>query len=162
MTFFDADYPRWPDAATAREWLRPWKLATFAIAMSWLLYGATHYEIADWDVGVTVVMGTLTYTTAPWAVRMLGGALRYRPKYWWLHVAIALATAVFVVDTVYMTYHWAAVNTTYREENFRASLPIYLMAGLTWLYRGTLRQLLAEAGQAWRERAAGNGIDGDR
>lgn len=142
--FFDRDYPRYPDRATAREWRRPWKLATFAIAMTLLLYGATHFEIADWDVGVTWWMGVLTYLSAPWAVRMLGGALRHRPRGWLWQVLLALAVAGFVVDTVYVVYHRSVGNTMYREENFRASLPIYLMAGVFWLYRGSLADLIRD------------------
>ena len=54
-----------------RELLRPWKLFTFAVGMAWLLYGATHYNIPDWDVGISVIMGLLTYITSPMAVRIL-------------------------------------------------------------------------------------------
>ncbi|MGA7949198.1 MAG: hypothetical protein WCA45_03440 [Thiobacillaceae bacterium] len=39
--------------------------------MAWLLYGATHYNIPDWDVGISIIMGLLTYITAPMAVRIL-------------------------------------------------------------------------------------------
>jgi hypothetical protein len=154
--FFDRDYPRFPDRATAREWLRPWKLVTFAVAMALLLYGATHFGIADWDVGVTWWMGVLTYLSAPWAVRMLGGALRYRPRGWWWQVLLALAAACFVVDTVYVLYHRSAGNTMYREENFRASLPIYLMAGVFWLYRGSLAALLRDLRDSFRSHRAGD------
>lgn len=73
-----------PDNAYARELIRPWKLITFCIAMSWLLYGAIFYEIKDWDIGVTLLMGVLTYLMAPWSVYVIISAIRYRPKLWYL------------------------------------------------------------------------------
>ncbi len=49
-----------PDKAYARELIRPWKLITFFLAVSLLLCGAVYYNIADWDIGVTLLMGGLT------------------------------------------------------------------------------------------------------
>ena len=61
---------RWlPWRAELAELARPWKLATFAIAMALLLFGALYMHVGDWDVGVTLLMGTLTYATAPTVVR---------------------------------------------------------------------------------------------
>ena len=128
-----------PDKAYARELLRPWKIVTFCIAMSWLLYGAVFYDIADWDVGITLLMGGLTYLMAPWSVYILFSAVRYRPKYWIFHVAAAVLAGLFVVDFVYMGYHTLVGNQTFRDANFYASAPLYLMAGAVWLYRGSVK-----------------------
>ena len=129
-----------PDKAYALELLRPWKVITFCIAMSWLLYGALFYSIADWDVGVTLLMGGLTYLMAPWSVYILLSAIRYRPKYWIFHVAGALIAGLFVVDIVYMGYHTLAGNQTFRAANFYASAPLYFMGGAVWLYRGSVKE----------------------
>jgi hypothetical protein len=130
-----------PDKAYARELTRPWKLITFCIAMSWLLYGALFFDIADWDVGVTFLMGGLTYLMAPWSVYIILSAIRYRPKYWLLHIMAALLVGFFVVDWVYMAYHEWAGNQTFRVANFRAPSPLYLMAGVVWLYRGSMKDI---------------------
>jgi hypothetical protein len=111
--------------------------------MGLLLYGAVEFGIGDWDVGVTLIMGTLTYVTAPWVVGVLIGVVRERPRAWPLATIAALAVAWFVVDGVYLAYHSMVGNPIYREDNLRASTPIYFMAGVFWLYRGSLRELVA-------------------
>jgi len=130
-----------PDKAYFQELLRPWKLISFSVAMSWLIYGALNYNIMDWDVGVTLLMGVFTYLMAPWSVYVIFSSIRYRPKYWYLQIAIALLAALFVVDWVYMIYHELAGNQTLRDANFYASMPLYFLAGSVWLYRGTLSEL---------------------
>lgn len=129
-----------PDKAYVQELIRPWKLVTFCIAMSWLLYGALFYNIADWDVGVTLLMGGLTYLMAPWSVYIILSAIRYRPKYWIFHVIVALIASLFVVDWVYMGYHTLVGNQTFRDANFFASAPLYFMGGTVWLYRGSVKE----------------------
>ena len=132
-----------PWRAELGELARPWKLATFAIAMALLLYGAVFLHVGDWDVGVTLLMGTLTYATAPAVVRTLVRAATRRPPGWPLAALVALAVAWLVIDGDYVAYHTLAGNPIYREDNARASTPIYFMAGVFWLYRGTVAQMLA-------------------
>ncbi len=134
-------YSLWPDKSYARELVRPWKLFSFCISMSWLLYGALFYHVQDWDIGVTLLMGSLTYLFAPWSVWVIYSSIRYRPKYWYIHIILALVAWLFVVDWVYMLYHTIIGNQTFREANFYASTPLYFMAGLVWLYRGSLKEL---------------------
>ncbi len=110
--------------------------------MSWLLYGAIFYNIQDWDIGVTVLMGGLTYLMAPWSVYIILSATRYRPKFWYLHIVTALIAALFVVDWAYMAYHTIVGNQTFRDANFYASAPLYFMAGAVWLYRGSVKEFL--------------------
>jgi len=136
------NYSFQPDEAYFRELIRPWKLVTFCIAMSWLLYGAIFYDIKDWDIGVTLLMGGLTYLMAPWSVYIILSAIRYRNNYWYLQIIAALVAGLFVVDWVYMAYHTLVGNHTYRDANFYASAPLYFMAGAVWLYRGSLKEFL--------------------
>ena len=112
--------------------------------MALLLYGALVYQISDWDVGVTLLMGTLTYLSAPWCVRTLLISLRDRPRGWPLQVLAALFVAWSVVDGDYTAYHTALGHQMFRRENALASTPLYFLAGFAWLYRGSLRELLAE------------------
>jgi uncharacterized protein YjeT (DUF2065 family) len=139
-----------PTATDVRELARPWKLVTFGISMTWLLYGALSYGIADWDVGVTLIMGGLTYLLAPWTVRTIFDAVRNRRRDSVLRIAAALAVAWFVVDGVYVAYHTIVGNTMFRIENFRASSAIYLLAGCFWLYRGSVRDFVADVRRASR------------
>jgi hypothetical protein len=148
MELWSKNYSLWPDRAALRELLRPWKLASFLVAMALLLYGALNFGIGDWDVGVTLIMGALTYVLAPWSVLVIGSALRYRPRWWWAHVLLAVVVAVLVVDTSYTIYHSLAGNRQDREGNFLASFPLFFLAGMCWLYRGSLRELARELRQA--------------
>jgi hypothetical protein len=133
---------RWiPDRRYFAELARPWKLATFAIAMALLLYGALNFGIGDWDVGVTLIMGTLTYATAPWVVDTLVRTVRERPRGWPIALPVAIAITWFVVDGAYLAWHGLVGNPVFREDNAHASTPIYLMAGFFWAYRGSLREL---------------------
>jgi hypothetical protein len=133
-----------PGRTDAREWLRPWKLFSFAVGMAWLLYGAMNYRVADWDIGVSLLMGGLTYLFAPWSVRTILGAFRPWKVDSLPRIAGALAVAWFVVDGVYYAYHTLVGNEMYRIENFYASTPLYFICGCLWLYRGTLREFLGE------------------
>ncbi len=133
-----------PDRTYIAELRRPWKLATFALGMMWLLYGALNYDISDWDVGISVLMGVLTYLCAPWSVQVILFSLRHRQKHWLLWIAAALVVALFVIDGVYCVYHTMAGNQMLRLENFCASSALYFLAGTIWLYRGSLRDFVRE------------------
>jgi hypothetical protein len=143
-----------PDRAYWRELLRPWKLATFAGSEAVLLYGALTMDIGDWDVGVTLLMGALTYALAPWCVRLFHRAWRERPRHWPWHVLLSLALAVFVVDTVYLAYSAAVGNPTDREGNFYASFPLFYLAGVLWSWRGSVAELWRAVRRALRPPAA--------
>ena len=136
-------YSFFPDKAYCQELIRPWKLLSLCFSMGLLLYGALNYHIVDWDVGVTFTMGILTYLMAPWSVYIILSAIRYRPKYWYFQIIVALMVALFVVDWAYMLYHSLVGNQTLREANFYASMPLYFLAGTVWLYRGSLKELLS-------------------
>ncbi len=126
------------------ELARPWKLFSFAIGMGWLFFGALNYGISDWDVGISLIMGGLTYLSAPWSVRTILNAVRYRVKKWMFRIGIALFVAWFVVDGVYYLYHSVMGNLMFREENFYASSALYFLAGSIWLYRGSVREFIMD------------------
>jgi hypothetical protein len=132
-----------PDRTYFAEIVRPWKLFSFAIGMVWLLFGALNYGISDWDVGISILMGGLTYLCAPWSVRVILVCVRDRPRYWPLWIIGALIVALAVVDWLYMAYHTAMGNQMFRLENFYASSALYFLAGAIWLYRGSFRDFLA-------------------
>ena len=116
-----------------REFLRPWKLATFLTGLALLLAGAFYFDYSDWDAGISVIMALLTYLTAPWATRALLER-RYRAR------PLAVFYWYFSVDGCYWLYHTARGNMMVRDGNFWASTPLYFLMGCVWLYRGSLRE----------------------
>ncbi len=79
---------------------------------------------------------------APWSIYIILSAIRHRPKSWMWHILGALPAWLFVVDWIYMLCHMAMGNQTFREANFYASSALYLLAGVIWLYRGSLKEFL--------------------
>ena len=133
-----------PSKTDLRELARPWKLVTFAIGMSWLLYGALNYGISDWDVGISILMGGLTYVLAPWSIKTIFAGLRKASGRGLAKILISVVTAWFVIDGVYVIYHSAAGNEMLRLENFYASTALFFLAGSIWLYDGSMRDLLRD------------------
>lgn len=124
-----------------KELLRPWKLATFSMGMCWLLYGATQYNIPDWDVGISILMGALTYITAPRVVRAL--ISRQYKRY-----PVAIFFYWFSVDGCYWLYHTLMGNQMFRDANFYASSALYFLCGFIWLHNVPLRTLVSRRGVA--------------
>lgn len=139
-----------PDRAYLIELARPWKLLSFAVGMGWLVFGALNYGISDWDIGISLLMGGLTYLSAPWSVGTMLAGVRYRSGGWLLRIAIALFVAWVVVDGVYVLYHTIMGNEMFRIENFYASSALYFLGGTIWLYRGSLREFLANVRHAFQ------------
>jgi hypothetical protein len=133
-----------PDRNYFLELLRPWKLASFGIGMLWLIYGAMCYNICDWDVGISLLMGGFTYIFAPWSVITIYSSIRFKPLAWPLRVVTALIPAMFSVDWVYWLYHSAVGNQMLRWENFKVSMALYFICGIFWCYRGSLKDLAGE------------------
>ena len=133
-----------PDRHYLRELLRPWKLATFGVGMSWLLYGAVCYGISDWDIGISLIMGGVTYVFAPWSVTTLSNAVRLRTRGWPLHLVAAFIPALFAVDWAYWLYHTAVGNRMLRWENFKTSMAFYFLCGIFWCFPGSLKELVWE------------------
>ncbi len=133
----------------ASEYLRPWKLATFACAIVLLVFGSIYAPAPDWDIPVSLIMGLATYFTAPCSMRAF---LERRWRYW---PAILFATWLSV-DGLYALYWYFKSPTALammRDANFAASLCIYGMAGVFWIYRGSLRELHSEIRSHLRRKA---------
>lgn len=145
-------YSFWPNREYLLELLRPWKLTALCVGMTWLIYGALNYNISDWDVGISLIMGGLTYLCAPWSVYVLLDAPRFRPRGWPIHMIAALIVALFVVDWVYWIYHTVMGNQMFRLDNFYASSALYFLAGTILLYRGSIRDLFANLRELKRSR----------
>jgi hypothetical protein len=131
--------------AFVRELLRPWKLATFTAGLALLIVGARTYQYPDWDVGISVLMATLTYLTAPWATRVIWTGR-------WRMTPLAAFWAWLSVDGVCWWWNAGSVTNMMRDANALASLPLYGLCGAIWLYRGSLKDMAAEFGALWPAR----------
>ena len=138
-----------PDRRYLAELKRPWKVATLAAGLAYLFYGAMKFDFADWDVGVSLLMGTLTYVCAPWTVYVVMVCIRDRPRHWFRWLTCAFLLAWLVVDGSYIGYNTVVGHPVLRAENFVASSALYLLGGLIWSYRGSLRQLARDVGRAF-------------
>lgn len=133
-------------AESVTEYLRPWKLVTFAIGLGLLVLGALTGQAIDWDVPISIIMATLTYLTAPWSLRVV---LERR----WRQLPAMLVVTWFCVDGCYWLY-WRAVDPhaleAMRSANFPASLALYFLCGAIWWYRGSLREFWTGLRTEWR------------
>jgi hypothetical protein len=122
------------------EYLRPWKLASLTIGIGLLILGSFYYQAPDWDIPISIIMAIFAYLAAPWSLRVI------LERKWRLWPAMLFATW-FTVDGCYAIY-WHFKNPAaldlMREANFPASLSLYGICGVIWIYRGTLRQLLGD------------------
>jgi hypothetical protein len=105
-----------------------------------LIAGSLYTPAPDWDVPISLIMAILTYLTAAWSLRVL---LERRWRLW----PVALFATWFSVDGCYWLY-WHFRNPltleNMRAANFLASLSLYGICGVIWLYRGSLRELRIE------------------
>ncbi len=122
------------------EYLRLWKLVTLTVGIALLIFGSFSYGAPDWDIPISFIMAISAYLTAPWSMRVL---LQRRWRLW----PMMLFFTWFTVDGCYAIY-WHFKNPVVlklmRSVNFPASLSLYGICGIVWLYRGSLRQLVSE------------------
>lgn len=126
--------------ANMTEYFRPWKLITLAIGIALLILGSFYYNAPDWDIPISLIMAVLAYLTAPWSLRVI------LERKWRLWPAMLFFTW-FTVDgcyAIYWNFQDPAALEMMRDVNFPASLSLYGMCGIVWLYRGSLRQLFSD------------------
>ena len=132
--------------AILAEYTRPWKVFTLSLAIALLILGSFYYGAPDWDIPISLIMAILAYLTAPWSLRVI---LERRWRLW----PAMLFAMWFTVDGSYWLY-WHFKNPVVpeqmREANFFASLSLYGICSVIWLYRGSLRQLSTEVSARFR------------
>jgi hypothetical protein len=132
------------------EYLRPWKLATFAFGVALMIVGAIYTPAPDWDVPISLIMPGITYLTAPCSVSVV-------VRRQWRLIPVALFFTWFSVDGVYAIYWYLEdpwVLETMRSANAPISLMLYGLCGFIWLYRGSLKDLYSEIRSAVRRHNA--------
>ncbi len=123
------------------EYLRPWKIATLAAGIALLVAGSFYYEAPDWDIPISLIMAILAYLFAPWSLRVM------LERKWRLLPIAALLTWLTVDGSYWIYWHFKDPRALdlMRAANFPASLALYGMCGVGWLYKGSLHQLLSDA-----------------
>jgi hypothetical protein len=123
-----------------REYLRPWKLFSLSCGIILLILGSIYQPAPDWDIPISFIMAGLTYLTAPCSLRTV---LERN----WRVLPLALFCTWLSVDGCYALY-WHFMDPDalqlMRPANAPASLALYGICGVIWLYRGSLRELLSE------------------
>lgn len=102
--------------------LRPWKLLSLSIGLSYLFWDAYNKLTPDWDYGISIIMGLLTYFLAPWCSRTIVN-LEYKK------ILLAIFLYLFVVDFIYYIY-WTLVDEIaliMRPANFLVSTCFFLV-----------------------------------
>jgi len=135
-----------------KELLRPWKLVSFAAGLAVLIAGAFYFKSYEWDVGVSLIMGLLTYLTAPWALRILRSSR-------WRMLPAAIFFYWFTVDGSYVAYNALLghpVSTDLRCANFFASTLLYFLCGWLWLPQMNLKEILLKLAIATHVRRPGS------
>ena len=122
------------------EYRRPWKLFSLACGIALLIAGSFYYEAPDWDIPISLIMAILAYLSA-------ASSLRVVVERRWKHWPVMLVASWFTVDGSYWIYwHFKkpAVLELMRDANWPASLSLYIICGVVWYYRGSLRELAGE------------------
>ncbi len=106
---------------------KPWKLITFAIGMTWLIWGTYYTPAPDWDIPTCLIMGGATYLFHPWALRAKSVD----------EFLLSVFLCWICVDGLYAIY-WDIQNPLVlqlmRGVQWRLSLVLYIAANLVWIY----------------------------
>jgi hypothetical protein len=108
--------------------LARWKIGTFVVSLLVFVIAGPYTGDCDWDWAVSIIMGSLTFTTAPWAVGVLWRRAGWREQY--LAGCCWLLSASWSFD-----FYWFARRGFYPDSwfgNLIASSMLYFTAGLFW------------------------------
>ncbi len=105
--------------------LLTWKNLTFAIGLSWLVWGALVLDYPDWDIPLSILMAGSTYLSAD---RFIKALKKPTPMllFWCL-------VAWWTIDGSYWLY-WSLVDSSVaiREGQWPTSACLYLLCGMVW------------------------------
>jgi hypothetical protein len=131
---------RWRSFAIARRayvigMMRPWKLATFALAFAGIVLVAPRSGDPTWDHWDAAFMAILVYVTAPWTLGVLYRARKrsFAEVYvaacvWLFSASFSYDLYIFLRDHHYPRTWWS---------NMIVSSGLYGLGGAMWSLRGT-------------------------
>jgi len=105
--------------------MKPWKLLTLLFGLCVLIFGSYYERLPDWDIGISLIMGLLTFFTAPLCIEWI-------IKRDYKKLPLGLFLAWFSIDGSYWLYNAALNHEYFRAANWPASTPLYFMMGLFW------------------------------
>jgi hypothetical protein len=114
---------------------RPWKLATFALALAGIVLVAPRSGDPTWDHWDAAFMAILVYTTAPWTLGVLARA-RSRSR---AEIYVAACTWLFSASFSYDLYIFLRDQHHYPRtwwSNLVVSSGLYGLGGAMWSLRG--------------------------
>ena len=112
--------------------LRPWKVATFATALSGIVLIAPYTGDPTWDYVDATFMSVLTFMTAPWSVGIIYRSLKSRlfNKSLLLAICLWMFSASWSYD-LYLLMRDGYYPSTWFPNIFASSF-LYISAGLLW------------------------------
>lgn len=137
---------------------RPWKLATFALALVAMVGIAPYTGDPSWDAVTGGGMSLLAFTTAPWSVGVLFRRVRVREgRPGGRELFCAVVAWLFSASWSYDAYLYLRDGRyiSFWLENLFASSALYLICGVLWSLepappgRGLLGATLAFARPDW-------------
>jgi len=138
-----------------RNLFRPWKIVLWGVGTAYYIWGAYHYALPTWDVGVAVIMSLLCYLFAPMAIGMaMIGIMEKKGRARYLRMAASAAIIYFIGSGSYEIYNTIKLGyhpPTYWENLFY-SIPVTIIAGLLWQFEGSLKDLFAAIGRVLSSR----------
>ena len=116
----------------ARFLLRPWKVATFAIALSGIVLIAPYTGDPTWDYVDATFMSVLTFMTAPWSIGIIYQSFKSRlfNKSLLLAICLWMFSASWSYD-LYLLVRDGYYPITWFPNIFASSF-LYISAGLLW------------------------------
>jgi len=125
----------------SREYTRPWKLLSLIAGLAFLIFDSIYSKIMDWDIPISVIMGIVTYITAPWSLRVI---VERR----WKCFPIMLFAVWFSIDGCYCLYWYYTdpfvLKMMRSYINFFTCLFLYVTCALIWYYQGSLQELVKD------------------
>lgn len=111
---------------------QPWKIITFLIAGTGLVFIAPYTGDVTWDYYDASIMAILTFLTAPWAIGLLYKVIHRERPIWQSYVAICLwlFSASWCYD-LYLILRDGYYPNTWLANIFASSV-LYVSAGFLW------------------------------
>jgi hypothetical protein len=111
----------------------PWKLVSFVFATVCFSVLSRYANDPTWDIPETIIMASLTFSTAPWAVGVIYRAI-YKQEVHRYEIYTALCIWLFSASWSYDLYVWIWLGSypLSWSGNLMISPILYLFAGMFW------------------------------